>query len=98
MRPVVRSTVFPIAGTTRWGEQQDPTAYYSELRPVVDKPVIRFAIEEALRAGIVRFLFVTSAEKSMVEQQIREIWSRIAGGERNRRRGAADRGDFPAAA
>jgi phosphoadenosine phosphosulfate reductase len=77
MRPVVRSTVFPIAGTTRWGEQQDPTAYYSELRPVVDKPVIRFAIEEALRAGIVRFLFVTSAEKSMVEQQIREIWSRI---------------------
>jgi UTP--glucose-1-phosphate uridylyltransferase len=73
----MRSVVFPIAGTTRWDEQQHATAHYSELRPIVDKPVVQFAIEEALRAGISRFIFVTSAEKSIVEQQIREIWSRI---------------------
>lgn len=38
-----------------------------EMLPIVDKPLIQFAVEEALSAGIKKFVFVTSSSKRAIE-------------------------------
>lgn len=76
MQSSVRTIVFPVAGPRRFSED-DATANFSELRPIVDMPVIRFAIEEARRAGVTRLIFITSTEKSLLERQIQEICNKV---------------------
>ncbi|MBM3486213.1 MAG: UTP--glucose-1-phosphate uridylyltransferase GalU [Alphaproteobacteria bacterium] len=62
----VRKAVFPIGGL---GTRFLPAtkAMPKEMLPVVDKPLIQYAVEEALAAGIETFVFVTSRGKSLIE-------------------------------
>ena len=38
-----------------------------EMLPIVDKPLIQYAVEEAANAGIEQFIFVTSRAKSAMK-------------------------------
>lgn len=62
----VRKVVFPVAGMgTRFLPASK--AVPKEMLPVVDKPVIQYAVEEAKRAGIEQFIFVTGRGKHVIE-------------------------------
>jgi UTP--glucose-1-phosphate uridylyltransferase len=62
----VRKAVFPVAGMgTRF--LPDTKAVPKEMLPVVDKPVIQYAVEEAREAGIEQFVFVTGRGKHVIE-------------------------------
>lgn len=61
-----RKAVFPVAGIgTRFlpATKANP----KEMMPVVDKPLIQYAVEEAVRAGITELIFVTSSSKRAIE-------------------------------
>jgi UTP--glucose-1-phosphate uridylyltransferase len=62
----VRTAVFPVAGL---GTRVLPAAKAvpKEMLPVVDRPLIDYAVEEARAAGIERFVFVTARGKSAME-------------------------------
>jgi UTP--glucose-1-phosphate uridylyltransferase len=62
----VRKAVFPAAG---WGTRFLPAtkAQPKEMLPLVDKPVIQYAIEEAVEAGIEQVIIVTSSQKRAIE-------------------------------
>ncbi|GMQ85792.1 MAG: UTP--glucose-1-phosphate uridylyltransferase GalU [Acidimicrobiia bacterium] len=62
----VRTAVFPVGGL---GTRFLPAtkAVPKEMLPVVDKPLIQYAVEEARDAGIEHFVFVTRSGKSAVE-------------------------------
>lgn len=66
MTQPVRKAVFPVAGL---GTRFLPAtkAMPKEMLPVVDKPLIQYAVEEAREAGIDKFIFVTSRGKSTIE-------------------------------
>ena len=61
----VRKAVFPVAGL---GTRFLPATKVlpKEMLPVVDKPVIQYAVEEAREAGIEQFIFVTARGKNMI--------------------------------
>jgi UTP--glucose-1-phosphate uridylyltransferase len=62
----VRKAVFPVAGLgTRFlpATKANP----KEMMPVVDKPLIQYAVEEAVAAGITEMVFVTSSSKRAIE-------------------------------
>ncbi len=62
----VRKAVFPIAGLgTRFLPATKASA--KEMLPVVDKPLIQYAVEEAYAAGIRHMIFVTGRTKRSVE-------------------------------
>jgi UTP--glucose-1-phosphate uridylyltransferase len=63
---VIRKAVFPVAGL---GTRMLPAtkAIPKEMLPVVDKPVIQYALEEARAAGIEQFIFVTGRGKTAIE-------------------------------
>lgn len=75
--PSISKAVFPVAGVARWRKSStyDPMASLSELRPIVDKPIVQFAIEEARAAGIQEFIFVTCDEKAAIENHLVNAWS-----------------------
>src|ERR1700759_2266908 len=62
----VRKAVFPVAGM---GTRFLPAtkAVPKEMLPVVDKPVVQYAVEEAKEAGIEQFIFVTGRNKQIIE-------------------------------
>ncbi|HUN48439.1 MAG TPA: UTP--glucose-1-phosphate uridylyltransferase GalU [Stellaceae bacterium] len=62
----VRKAVFPVGGL---GTRFLPAtkAMPKEMLPVVDKPLIQYAVEEAQAAGIEEFIFVTGRAKSAIE-------------------------------
>ena len=63
---IVRKAVFPIAGLgTRFLPATKASA--KEMLPVVDKPLIQYAVEEAYAAGIRQMIFVTGRTKRSVE-------------------------------
>jgi UTP--glucose-1-phosphate uridylyltransferase len=66
MRKPVRKAVFPVAGL---GTRFLPAtkAMPKEMLPIVDKPLIHYAVEEAKSAGIEQFFFVTSRGKSAID-------------------------------
>lgn len=63
---MIRTAVFPVAGI---GTRLLPAtkAVPKELLPVVDRPLIQYAVDEALQAGIDKFVFVTSSRKAAIE-------------------------------
>ena len=65
-KAVIRTAVFPVAGR---GTRFLPATKASpkEMLPVVDKPLIQYAVEEALAAGARRLVFVTGASKRAIE-------------------------------
>ena len=62
----VRKAVFPVAGL---GTRFLPATKASpkEMLPVVDKPLIQYAVEEAYAAGIRHIIFVTGRSKRAIE-------------------------------
>jgi UTP--glucose-1-phosphate uridylyltransferase len=62
----VRKAVFPAAG---WGTRFLPAtkAQPKEMLPLVDKPIIQYAVEEAVAAGIEQVVIVTSSVKRAIE-------------------------------
>ncbi|QMW23289.1 UTP--glucose-1-phosphate uridylyltransferase [Sandaracinobacteroides saxicola] len=65
MKPV-RKAVFPVGGM---GTRFLPAtkAVPKEMLPVVDKPLLQYAVDEALAAGIEQMIFVTARGKSALE-------------------------------
>ena len=62
----IRKAVFPVAG---FGTRFLPAtkAMPKELLPIVDKPLIQYAAEEAIAAGIDTLIFVTGRNKRAIE-------------------------------
>ena len=62
----IRKAVFPVAGL---GTRFLPAtkAMPKEMLTVVDKPLIQYAVEEAVAAGIEEFIFVTGRGKQAME-------------------------------
>ena len=65
MKPV-RKAVFPVGGM---GTRFLPAtkAVPKEMLPVVDRPLLQYAVDEALAAGIEQMIFVTARGKSALE-------------------------------
>jgi UTP--glucose-1-phosphate uridylyltransferase len=65
MKPI-RKAVFPVAGL---GTRFLPAtkAMPKEMLPIVDKPLIQYAVEEAVAAGITELIFVTGRNKRAIE-------------------------------
>jgi UTP--glucose-1-phosphate uridylyltransferase len=66
MKSKIRKAVFPVAGLgTRFlpATKANP----KEMLPIVDKPLIQYAAEEAERAGVEELIFVTSSSKRAIE-------------------------------
>ena len=66
MRNTIRKAVFPVAGMgTRFlpATKANP----KEMLPIVDKPLIQYAVEEAVQAGVRELVFVTSSSKRAIE-------------------------------
>ena len=62
----IRTAVFPVAGRgTRFLPATKATP--KELLPIVDKPLIQYAVEEALQAGAENLVFITSGAKRAIE-------------------------------
>ena len=66
MRTALKHAVFPVAGL---GTRFLPAtkAQPKEMLPVVDKPLIQYAVEEAYEAGIRHMIFVTGRSKRAIE-------------------------------
>ncbi len=64
--PRITKAVFPVAGL---GTRFLPATKASpkEMLPIVDKPLIQYAVEEALAAGITELIFVTGRSKRAIE-------------------------------
>jgi UTP--glucose-1-phosphate uridylyltransferase len=62
----VRKAIFPVAGLgTRFLPATKATP--KEMLPIVDKPLIQFAVEEAIAAGCTDMIFVTGRTKRAIE-------------------------------
>ncbi len=62
----IKKAVFPVAGLgTRFlpATKANP----KEMLPVVDKPLIQYAVEEAMQSGITELIFVTGRNKRSIE-------------------------------
>ena len=62
----IKKAIFPVAGMgTRFlpATKANP----KEMMPVIDKPLIQYAVEEAIQAGITELIFVTNSSKRAIE-------------------------------
>jgi UTP--glucose-1-phosphate uridylyltransferase len=64
--PKITKAVFPVAGL---GSRFLPAtkAQPKEMLPIVDKPLIQYAVEEAVAAGITEMIFITGRNKRAIE-------------------------------
>lgn len=62
----ITKAIFPVAGL---GTRFLPATKASpkEMLPIVDKPLIQYAVEEAIAAGITELIFITSSSKRAIE-------------------------------
>ena len=62
----IRKAVFPVAGL---GTRFLPATKASpkEMLPIVDKPLIQYAVEEAIDAGCTEMIFITGRNKRSIE-------------------------------
>ncbi len=68
----VRKAVFPAAG---FGTRFLPAtkAMPKEMMPVVDKPLIQYAVEEAAEAGIEQMIIITGRNKRAIEDHFDRV-------------------------
>ena len=61
----IKTVIFPVAGL---GSRFLPATKVvaKELLPILNKPLIDYAMSEAIKAGIENFIFVTSPEKQSI--------------------------------
>lgn len=71
MKPI-RKAVFPVAGL---GTRFLPAtkAMPKEMLPIVDKPLIQYAVEEAIAAGVTELIFITGRNKRAIEDHFDSI-------------------------
>lgn len=64
--PKITKAVFPVAGM---GTRFLPATKASpkEMMPIVDKPLIQYAVDEAIAAGITEMIFITGRNKRAIE-------------------------------
>lgn len=84
MKPI-RKAVFPVAGL---GTRFLPAtkAMPKEMLPIIDKPLIQYAVEEAIAAGITELVFITGRNKRAIEDHfdcIPELEHELASKEKN---------------
>ncbi len=62
----IKKAVFPVAG---FGSRFLPATKASpkEMMPIVDKPLIQYAVEEAVAAGLTEMIFITGRHKRAIE-------------------------------
>jgi UTP--glucose-1-phosphate uridylyltransferase len=82
MAYAITKAVFPVAGL---GTRFLPATKASpkEMLPVVDKPLIQYAVEEAAAAGVTDMIFVTGRNKRAIEDhfdRVPELEARLAAG------------------
>ena len=66
MKQKITKAIFPVAGMgSRFLPATKATA--KEMLPVVDKPLIQYAVEEAVAAGITDMVFITGRNKRAIE-------------------------------
>lgn len=72
MNSRIRTAIFPVAGlgTRLWPATKSVP---KELLPIVDTPVIQFAVNEAKEAGIERMVFVSHPSKPAIESYLRGL-------------------------
>jgi UTP--glucose-1-phosphate uridylyltransferase len=72
MGRTIRKAVFPVAGL---GSRFLPVTKASpkEMMPIVDKPLIQYAVEEAAAAGITDLIFVTGRNKRAIEDHFDRV-------------------------
>ncbi len=65
MKPPIRIAVFPVAG---FGSRFLPAtkANPKEMLPIVDKPLIQYAVEEVVAAGVTDLVFITGRHKRAI--------------------------------
>lgn len=63
----IKKAIFPVAGL---GSRFLPAtkANPKEMLPIVDKPLIQYAVEEAIRAGISHLIFIVNSSKHAIEE------------------------------
>jgi len=85
----VTKAVFPVAGL---GTRFLPATKASpkEMLPVVDKPLIQYAVEEAAAAGITEMIFVTGRNKRAIEDHFDKAYELETELERKRKDGLLD--------
>jgi len=73
MTQKIRKAVFPVGGL---GTRFLPAtkAMPKEMLPIVDKPLIQYAVEEAQAAGVEEFIFVTGRGKAAIEDHFDHSW------------------------
>jgi UTP--glucose-1-phosphate uridylyltransferase len=69
----IRKAVFPVAGL---GSRFLPAtkAQPKEMLPIVDKPLIQYAVEEAVAAGITDMVFITGRNKRAIEDHFDTVY------------------------
>jgi UTP--glucose-1-phosphate uridylyltransferase len=78
----IKKAVFPVAGL---GSRFLPATKASpkEMLPIVDKPLIQYAVEEAVAAGITEMIFVTGRNKRSIEDHFDKAYELESELERN---------------
>ena len=67
----IKKAVFPVAGFgTRFLPATKSTP--KEMLPIVDKPLIQYAVEEAAEIGVEEFIFITHHAKSSIEKHFKK--------------------------
>ena len=71
--PPIRKAVFPVAGL---GTRFLPAtkSIPKEMLPIVDKPLIQYAVDEAVEAGVDTIIFVTSHKKTAILDHFDPDW------------------------
>src|SRR3954468_24843312 len=89
MHAKLRKAVFPVAGL---GSRFLPVTKASpkEMLPIVDKPLIQYAVEEAAAAGITEMIFVTGRNKRAIEDHFDKAYELETELERKNKTGLLD--------
>ena len=67
---IIKKAVFPVAG---FGTRFLPVtkAPPKEMLPIVDKPLIQYAVEEAAKIGVEEYIFITHHAKSAIDKHFK---------------------------
>ena len=66
---MIKKAVLPVAGFgTRFLPASKATP--KEMLPIIDKPLVQYAVEEAIDIGIEEIIFITSDEKYSIEKHL----------------------------
>jgi len=68
---MIKKAVLPVAGMgTRFLPASKATP--KEMLPIIDKPLVQYAVEEAINEGVEEIIFITSNEKHSIEKHFKE--------------------------